>query len=103
MKNKFEQSRYFNFLFYKFYHFFFSEKFNKKIKFNFDTSKSRIDLIQQIINIKKYRKYLEIGCDQNQVFDKIKVEHKIGVDPISGGNFRGTSDDFFVQNNQHYD
>jgi len=103
MKNKFEQSRYFNFLFYKFYHFFFSEKFYKKIEFNFDTSKSRIDLIQQIINIKKYRKYLEIGCDQNQVFDKIKIEHKTGVDPISGGNFRGTSDDFFVQNNQHYD
>ena len=47
--------------------------------------------------------YLEIGCDQNQVFNNILVKNKIGVDPYSGGNFRGTSDDFFKQNKLNFD
>lgn len=103
MKNNFEQNRFFNFFFNKLYHILFSEKFFKRIKFNFDKSVSRIDLIQTIINKKNYSSYLEIGCDQNQVFDKIKVKQKTGVDPESGGNFRGTSDEFFSQNKKFYD
>ena len=103
MKNNLEQNRYLNFLFYKLYHLFFSEKFFKTIKFDFNRSVSRIDLIQTIIDKKNYTSYLEIGCDQNQVFDKIKVKQKIGVDPETGGNFRGTSDNFFSQNNNFYD
>ena len=31
------------------------------------------------------------------------MEDKIGVDPSSGGNFRGTSDDFFQQNRRKFD
>ena len=103
MKNKFENNRKINFLANKIYHFFFSERFNKKINFEFDKSKSRVDLVTNAIQKKKYQKYLEIGCDQNQLFDKIENVHKIGVDPVSGGNYRATSDSFFDQNTNHFD
>jgi len=46
--------------------------------------------------------YLEIGCHLNEIFNEIKIE-KIGVDPVSGGNFRGTSDQFFLENNKKFD
>ena len=45
---------------------------------------------------------MEIGCHNNEVFDKIEIE-KIGVDPISGGNYRGTSDKFFKENVKNFD
>ena len=75
---------------------FFSEKFSKKINYNFD-KKNRLDLINFVIKKNKYKKYLEIGCNQDEVFKKIVID-KIGVDPVNGGNFRGTSDDFFIKN-----
>ena len=45
-------------------------------------------------------KYLEIGVENNDVFNSIplKAENKFGVDPTSGGNFRMTSDKFFEDN-----
>ena len=47
-------------------------------------------------------KYLEIGVDDNDVFNSIplSLENKYGVDPKKGGNFRMTSDDFFKKNSQ---
>ena len=99
--NKLEQKRKINFFINKIYHLIFSEKFSKKINFNFD-KKSRLDLINYVIEKNKYNYYLEIGCHNNEVFDKIKIK-KIGVDPISGGNFRGTSDKFFAQNKSNFD
>ena len=44
--------------------------------------------------------YLEIGVANNDLFNSIplKLSNKYGVDPISGGNFRMTSDDFFLKN-----
>jgi predicted O-methyltransferase YrrM len=99
--NKFEQNRKSNFIFNKLYHLILGEKFSKKINFNFD-SKNRIDLIKYMIEKKNYKKYLEIGCHNNEVFNKIEIE-KIGVDPVSGGNFRGTSDEFFKQNKLNFD
>ena len=47
-------------------------------------------------------KYLEIGVDDNDVFNSVplSLENKYGVDPIKGGNFRMTSDDFFKKNSQ---
>ena len=38
----------------------------------------------------------------DDVFNHITIE-KTGVDPVSGGNFRGTSDEFFSQNSKNYD
>lgn len=101
-KNLLEQKRNFEFLLYKIYHFIFSEKFFKKIEYNFDNSKTRLDLINFLIKKKNYKSYLEIGCHQDEVFSLINIE-KIGVDPMSGGNFRGTSDEFFFQNNKKFD
>ena len=99
--NKLEQNRNINFFFNKIYHLLLSEKFSKKINFKFDR-RNRIDLIQHIIEKKNYKNYLEIGCHKNEVFDKISIE-KIGVDPVSGGNYRGFSDDFFKENKKSFD
>ena len=101
VKNKFEQERKLSFLINKFYHLIFSEKFSKEINFNFD-KRNRLDLIKHVIKKNDYKNYLEIGCHNNEVFDKIEIE-KIGVDPISGGNYRGTSDKFFKENLKKFD
>ena len=52
---------------------------------------------------KNYKNYLEIGCDQNQLFSKVEIDNKIGVDPESGGNVRKTSDNFFSDNTKKFD
>ena len=61
--------------------------------------------IVKILNEKKDCKYLEIGCDDNFVFNSLILpdENKIGVDPRQGGNHRMTSDEFFIQNNKNFD
>lgn len=87
----------------KLYYFIFYERFNKKINFNFDINLSRIDLIKKIIIKKNFTSYLEIGCDNDRVFSKIRVPFKIGVDPVSGGNYRDTSDNFFKINKKTFD
>ena len=101
INNRFEKNRKIEFFLNKVYHLFFSEKFSKKIDYNFD-NKSRIDLIKYVIEKNKYKNYLEIGCNSDDVFNHITIE-KTGVDPVSGGNFRGTSDEFFLQNSKNYD
>ena len=101
IKNKLEQERKLTFLINKVYHLIFSEKFSKKINFNFD-KRNRLDLIKHVIKKNDYKNYLEIGCHNNEVFDKIEIE-KIGVDPISGGNYKGTSDKFFKNNLKKFD
>lgn len=60
-------------------------------------------MIKEIINKKNYKSYLEIGCDDDQLFSKINIEFKFGVDPVSGGNIRCTSDIFFENNNKNFD
>ena len=64
---------------------------------------NRWDLINQVIDLKKFSSYLEIGCDNDHAFSQIKLKDKIGVDPNSGGNFRGTSDEFFLKNKRKFD
>lgn len=64
---------------------------------------NRIELLQFLTDKKGYKTYLEIGCDKNQVFDKINVEFKIGVDPNRGGTLRMTSDAFFAQDDRSWD
>lgn len=89
--------------FNKILHYLLRERFKKKIDFNFPHDINRWDLIQKIINLKNFQSYLEIGCDGDKTFSKIKIKNKIGVDPSSGGNFRGTSDFFFSQNKKSFD
>ena len=90
-------------LFNRIYHFFFIERFTKSLKFDFPKDIYRWDLIQYIINKYKFTDYLEIGCDKDQSFSKIVIKNKVGVDPISGGTIRDTSDNFFRYNKEKFD
>ena len=87
----------------KIYYSLFIEKFDKKINYNFPNNYFRWDLIEYLIKKYNYTTYLEIGCDKDQLFSKVKIENKIGVDPFSGGNVRKTSDKFFLENNEKFD
>ncbi len=66
-------------------------------------NRSRMQLLQHLVDTNDYKKYLEIGCDRNQVFDVINVDVKEGVDPLRGGTIRKTSDDFFKDDNRKWD
>ena len=90
-------------LFKKIYYLTFIENFNGKLKLNFPSNYYRWDLIKYLIDKNGYSDYLEIGCDQDQLFSKIEIKNKIGVDPVSGGTIRKTSDEFFKENNKKFD
>lgn len=64
---------------------------------------NRSDIINHAIQCIKAKDYLEIGCAQNDNFDKIKIRNKVGIDPNSGGTLRMTSDEFFKVNLMKYD
>ena len=92
--------------FYKFkrlLYYIYGEKFFKRLDYNWSNYPSRFEIIQKIINKNKYESYLEIGCDKNVNFSKIEAKEKIGVDPISGGTIRMTSDEFFKTNTKKFD
>ena len=90
-------------LFNKIYYNIFVENFKGKLEYNFPSDYYRWDLIKYLINKYNYIDYLEIGCDQDQLFSKIDIQNKVGVDPVSGGNLRKTSDEFFKVNNKKFD
>ena len=90
-------------IFKRLYHYIFGEKFYKKLDFNWHKYPSRYQIIQETIDRKNYKTYLEIGCYKDELFSKIKIDAKIGVDPVSGGTIRETSDNFFKKNNIKFD
>ena len=81
------------------YNSIFKENFKKKLNFDWAKYPTRYDIIKKIIEKKKYSSYLEIGCFEDETFNKINIDKKVGVDPNSGGNVRLTSDNFFKINN----
>ena len=87
----------------KIYNYIFKEKFYKKINIDWSNFPNRSEIIQNIIDYKDFKSYLEIGCDNDLNFNKIKIQTKLGVDPVSGGNIRKTSDEFFSQNKFFFD
>ena len=89
--------------FRKIYYLTFIENFKGKLEYNFPTNYFRWDLIKYLIDKNGYSDYLEIGCDRDQLFSKIEIKNKTGVDPVSGGTIRKTSDDFFRENNKKFD
>ena len=89
--------------FFYYYHYFFHDKKLGNIGFDFTKKKSRLDIVQNIIKKKNYKKYLEIGCFDDELFNYINCEKKVGVDPVSGGTVRKTSDQFFSDNNDYFD
>jgi hypothetical protein len=58
---------------------------------------SRHAFVNKAINQFSDCMYLEIGVNQNDVFNSIplSLSKKFGVDPFQGGNYRMTSDEFF--------
>ena len=90
-------------IFNRIYYELFIENFKERISYNFPEDYFRWDLIDYLISKYGYRDYLEIGCDKDQLFSKVNLQNKTGVDPYSGGNIRQTSDDFFLTNNKTFD
>ena len=85
------------------YHYISGGFKSKKIDISFVGKKNRIEIVQNIINQKKYTSYLEIGTFKDELFAEVKCNKKIGVDPVSGGNIRKTSDSFFLENKEKFD
>jgi hypothetical protein len=85
------------------YHYISGGFKSRKIDVSFINKKNRIEIVQNIINQKKYISYLEIGTFKDELFAEVKCNKKIGVDPVSGGNIRKTSDNFFLENNEKFD
>ena len=89
--------------FKKFSYLFYGEKFFKKKRYDWGKYPKRFEIIQDIIDFKKYNSYLEIGCDRNQSFSNIKIKKRVGVDPVEGGTHKMTSDHFFSINKNNFD
>lgn len=88
---------------YYYYHYLFHDKKLGNIGFDFSKKKTRMSVVQSIIKKKNYKNYLEIGCFDNELFNHVSCQKKIGVDPVSGGNVRMTSDQFFSNNEESFD
>jgi hypothetical protein len=84
------------------YHKLFGEKNIGNIGFDFFEKPSRLKIVSETIERKKFNSYLEIGCFDNQLFNYINIS-KDGVDPYKGGNIKLKSDDFFKINKKKYD
>ena len=82
---------------------FFKEKDIGNLNLDFSDKPNRIEIIKEIIELRNYKNYLEIGCFSNELFDQINCQNKVGVDPISGGTIRATSDTFFKNNKEKFD
>ncbi|MCX6715589.1 MAG: FkbM family methyltransferase [Candidatus Taylorbacteria bacterium] len=67
------------------------------------TSITRTEIINQLCSKNNYRNYLEIGCQGDKNFNAISINKKAGVDPVSGGTHRMTSDGFFEVNKDRFD
>ena len=42
----------------------------------------RIHIINYLIKKNNYKKYLEIGIEDSFNFENVKIDYKVGVDPI---------------------
>jgi len=79
-----------------------------QINFDWDWSAENYNRIATVNNIirrfnKNKIRYLEIGCCENELFNAVCADTKIGVDPIKGGTHRMTSDEFFAKTNEKFD
>ena len=85
---------------------YISHSHGKIFNWNWDNeSYNRIALVNYLINKTGglESNYLEIGCQKNTLFHSVSSLNKIGVDPVSGGTHRMTSDEFFDNNKKKFD
>jgi len=87
----------------RFLYLLYGEKCFKKKNYSWSQYPLRFEIINKIITKKNYKSYLEIGCFKNENFSEIKLNNKVGVDPVSGGTLRMTSDQFFKENLKMFD
>ena len=68
----------------KLFHILFGEKFNKEIEIPafYNSLIHRKEIINDIIKLKNFKDYLEIGCDQNELFLEVLIENKIELFPL---------------------
>jgi len=79
-------------------------RYTKSLNWNFDKSNfNRIALCNYVLSKIENPSFLEIGCNDNALFNSIPLEDKVGVDPLKGGSLRLTSDDFFSTNTKLFD
>lgn len=66
---------------------------------------NRKEIIQLIAQKFQYTSYLEIGTNDDLVFNEARLlfQRSVGVDPNKGGTHRMTSDEFFEQNIEPFD
>ena len=66
---------------------------------------NRVDLVNYIVERLESDSpsYLEIGCFKDELFNAVKLQDKTGVDSVSGGTHRMTSDRFFKDSNRTFD
>jgi hypothetical protein len=78
--------------------------FNIPIAFE-DNRADRGTVLSLIGDRFQYQSYLEIGTHQDDIFRmaRVKFPVAVGVDPVSGGTHRMTSDEFFAANMQTFD
>ncbi len=71
------------------------------------TEITRFDILNSLIEVNGFKKYLEIGFQQGICFNAVNCDYKLAVDPAPVNScdrlFLGTSDEFFAVNEQKFD
>lgn len=66
---------------------------------------TRWEVIQQLIDKKGFRSFLEIGTFRGETFSQVKcaVKESVDPDPLANATYRMTSDEFFKNYHFRYD
>jgi len=64
---------------------------------------TRVELINNIIQRRGYKTYLELGIFDGSTFNLVQCQEKTSVDLNFPAMFQGTTDNFFKQNNKKFD
>jgi len=81
----------------------FGERCDRVLDFNWKLLPGRGELINAIIRRNRAGSYLEIGCRADRCFSSVDCPRKVGVDPVSGGTVRLTSDEYFQRHPDRFD
>lgn len=63
----------------------------------------RHEVLNALAKAYGYKRYLEIGVDNNDTFNAVDMPHKRSVDPNGKATHTMTSDEFFKQNEELFD
>jgi hypothetical protein len=77
--------------------------YNTKASSLADRYRDKVFVINWLIRHNHYRSYLEIGTRWNECLARIEAPQRTGVDPVSGGTHRMTSDEYFATHHETFD